>query len=155
MNNLMDLLKKTLFSVLVVCVYFFLLGTSYDLLTKPNTISNLLGFIGVTILLILGMLFIYNGIKIMIEGGFVDKKEISEAEQKWKEHVEFQMEKMKEIHKQNEALKKKSNPKQFDGVESDEPFVKTRKKPKTEKVLGEFQINNKEKVRKSTTTKTK
>lgn len=85
--------------------------------------------------------------------------------------------------------KKKSNPKQFDGVKSDEPFVKTRKKnksivkidftdakgmneiigivnpiaegrvkisvenpkPKTEKVLGEFQINNKEKVRKSTT----
>lgn len=46
--------------------------------------------------------------------------------------------------------KKKSNPKQFDGVKSDEPFVKTRTKPKTEKVLGEFQINNKEKVRKST-----
>lgn len=89
--------------------------------------------------------------------------------------------------------KKKSNPKQFDGVKSDEPFVKTRKKnksivkidftdakgmneiagivnpiaegrvkisvenpkPKTEKVLGEFQINNKEKVRKSTIKKTK
>ena len=89
--------------------------------------------------------------------------------------------------------KKKSNPKQFDGVKSDEPFVKTRKKnksivkidftdakgmneiagivnpiaegrvkisvenpkPKTEKVLGEFQINNKEKVRKSVTKKTK
>ena len=47
--------------------------------------------------------------------------------------------------------KKKSNPKQFNGVKSDEPFVKTRTKPKTEKVLGEFQINNKEKVRKSTT----
>ena len=89
--------------------------------------------------------------------------------------------------------KKKRNPKQFDGVKSDEPFVKTRKKnksivkidftdakgmneiagivnpiaegrvkisvenpkPKTEKVLGEFQINNKEKVRKSVTKKTK
>ena len=51
--------------------------------------------------------------------------------------------------------KKKSNPKQFDGVKSDEPFVKTRTKPKTEKVLGEFQINNKEKVRKSVTKKTK
>ena len=47
--------------------------------------------------------------------------------------------------------KKKSNPKQFDGVKSDEPFVKTRTKAKTEKVLGEFQINNKEKVRKSVT----
>ena len=89
--------------------------------------------------------------------------------------------------------KKKRNPKQFDGVKSDEPFVKTRKKnksivkidftdakgmneiagivnpiaegrvkisvenpkPKAEKVLGEFQINNKEKVRKSTIKKTK
>ena len=51
--------------------------------------------------------------------------------------------------------KKKANPKQFDGVKSDEPFVKTRTKPKTEKVLGEFQINNKEKVRKSVTKKTK
>ena len=51
--------------------------------------------------------------------------------------------------------KKKSNPKQFDGVKSDEPFVKTRTKSKTEKVLGEFQINNKEKVRKSTTKKIK
>jgi hypothetical protein len=47
--------------------------------------------------------------------------------------------------------KRKSNPKQFDGVKSDEPFVKTRTKAKTEKVLGEFQINNKEKVRKSVT----
>ena len=45
--------------------------------------------------------------------------------------------------------KKKSNPKQFDGVKSDEPFVKTRTKPKTEKVMGEYQLNNKEKVRKS------
>ena len=45
--------------------------------------------------------------------------------------------------------KKKSNPKQMDGVESDEPFVKTRSKPKTEKVMGEYQLNNKEKIRKS------
>ena len=51
--------------------------------------------------------------------------------------------------------KRKSNPKQFDGVKSDEPFVKTRTKAKTEKVLGEFQINNKEKVRKSVTKKVK
>lgn len=51
--------------------------------------------------------------------------------------------------------KKKSNPKQFDGIKSDEPFVKTRKKAKTEMVLGEFQINNKEKVRKSTIKKVK
>jgi energy-coupling factor transporter transmembrane protein EcfT len=46
---------------------------------------------------------------------------------------------------------KKSNPKQFDGIKSDEPFIKTRTKPKTEKVMGEYQLNNKEKVRKSVT----
>ena len=51
--------------------------------------------------------------------------------------------------------KSKSNPKQFDGVKSDEPFVKTRTKPKTEKVMGEYQLNNKEKVRKSLTKKVK
>ena len=126
MNNLMDLLRKVLFGILMVAVYFFLLGTSYDLLTKPNTLSNFLGFIGVTLLLILGMVFIYNGIKIMIESS--NNHEISEAEQKWKEHVEIQMQKM---HEQNDSLKKKSNPKQFDGVKSDEPFVKTKRKPKT------------------------
>ena len=37
------------------------------------------------------------------------------------------------MHKQNESLKKKSNPKQMDGVESDKPFVKTRKKATTKK----------------------
>lgn len=126
MNNLMDLLRKTLFSILVVMVYFFLLGTSYDLLTKPNTISNLLGIIGLTLLLILGMVFTYNAIKIMVDTD--GRREISEAEQKWKEHIELQMQKMREMHEQNEALKKKANPKQFNGVENDKPFVKTRKK---------------------------
>ena len=82
----MDLLRKVLFGILMVAVYFFLLGTSYDLLTKPNTLSNFLGFIGVTLLLILGMVFIYNGIKIMIESS--NNREISEAEQKWKEKLE-------------------------------------------------------------------
>lgn len=115
MNNLMELLKKTLFVILVVMLYFFLLGTSYDLLTKPNTLSNLLGFIGLTFMLILGMTFIYNAIKIMInDNKIVDRNELVEAERKWKEKVE--------------TLEKKSNPKQFDGVESDKPFVKTRKK---------------------------
>ena len=36
-------------------------------------------------------------------------------------------------------------------VKSVKPKVAPKSKPKTEKVLGEFQINNKEKVRKSTT----
>lgn len=124
MNNLMDLLKKTLFGVLVVLVYFFLLGTSFDLMTKPNTISNLLGFIGLVLLLAIGIVFLYNAVKIWV--GKSEYETIKDKE--WKEHIVKQMEEMRKMHEQNESLKKKSNPKQFDGVESDKPFVKTRKK---------------------------
>lgn len=121
MNNLMDLLKKTLFVALVILVYFFLLGTSFDLLTKPNTISNFLGFIGFTFLFAIGIVFIYNAVKLWV--GKSEYETIKDKE--WKEHIMKQMEAM---HKQNEESKKKSNPKQFDGVESDKFFVKTRKK---------------------------
>ena len=100
MNNLMDLLRKTLFGILVVMVYFFLLGTSYDLLTKANTISNLLGFIGLTLLLILGMVFVYNAIKIMVnDNGIVDRNDLIEAERKWKEKVEALEKKSKQKSK--------------------------------------------------------
>ena len=111
MNNLMDLLRKALFGILVVAIYFFLLGTSYDLLTKANTISNILGFIGVTILLILGMLFIYNAIKIMIESSdlFSRSEYEKQKDEEWKEHILKQMEAMNEIHKQNDSLKKKAS----------------------------------------------
>jgi cell division protein FtsB len=120
----MDLLKKTLFGVFVVLVYLFLLGTSFDLMTKPNTLSNLLGFIGLVLLLALGIMFLYNAVKL-----WVGKSEYETIkEQEWKEHIMKQMEEMQKMHKENESLKKKSNPKQFDGIESDKPFVKTRKK---------------------------
>ena len=109
MNNLMDLLKKTLFGVLVVLVYFFLLGTSFDLMTKPNTISNLLGFIGLVLLLAIGIVFLYNAVKI-----WVGKSEFeSIKEEEWKEHIEKQMKSMQEnITKHNaysDVVKKKSN----------------------------------------------
>jgi hypothetical protein len=111
MNNLMDLLRKALFGILVVAIYFFLLGTSYDLLTKANTISNILGFIGVTILLILGMLFIYNAIKIMIESSdlFSRSEYEKQKDEEWKEHILKQMEVMQEMHKENDSLKKKAS----------------------------------------------
>jgi hypothetical protein len=57
-----------------------------------------------------------------------------------------------------EIVKKKRNPKQFPEIKSEEPFVKTRKKPNTnatQKVMGEYQVNNSEKVRKSLIKKTK
>ena len=108
MNNLMDLLKKTLFGVFVVLVYFFLLGTSFDLMTKPNTLSNLLGFIGLVLLLALGIMFLYNVVKLWV--GKSEYETIKDKE--WKEHIMKQMEMMQEMHKQNEHIKKKSNPKQ-------------------------------------------
>jgi putative Mn2+ efflux pump MntP len=120
----MDLLKKTLFGVFVVLVYFFLLGTSFDLMTKPNTISNILGFIGLTLLITIGMVFLYNAVKL----SFSKSEEEKQRDEEWKEHILKQMEMMQKMHTQNEHIKKKSNPKQFDGAESDKPFVKTRKK---------------------------
>jgi hypothetical protein len=100
----MDLLKKTLFGVFVVLVYFFLLGTSFDLMTKPNTISNLLGFIGLVLLLALGVMFLYNAVKLWV--GKSEYETIKDKE--WKEHIMKQMEAMQEMHKQNDSLKKKS-----------------------------------------------
>jgi hypothetical protein len=41
-------------------------------------------------------------------------------------------------HVVHPEIKKKSNPKQFDGVKSEEPFVKTRKKRKP-KTVGEWE----------------
>jgi hypothetical protein len=105
MDNVMDLLKKTIFGTLVVLVYFFLLGTSFDLMTKPNTLSNLIGFIGLVLLLALGIMFLYNAVKL-----WVGKSEFETIKDKeWKEHIMKQMEAMQEMHTQNESLKKKSN----------------------------------------------
>jgi hypothetical protein len=100
----MDLLKKTLFGVFVVLVYFFLLGTSFDLMTKPNTLSNLIGFIGLVLLLALGIMFLYNAVKIWV--GKSEYETIKDKE--WKEHILKQMEEMQKMHKENESLKKKS-----------------------------------------------
>ncbi len=130
MNNLMDLLKKTLFGVFVVLVYFFLLGTSFDLMTKANTISNLLGFIGFALLLAIGIVFVYNAVKLSI--GKSEYETIKEKE--WKEHVEAQMKSMQEnITKHNaysDVVKKKANPKQKErkGFDTATTFLKTRKK---------------------------
>jgi predicted Holliday junction resolvase-like endonuclease len=98
-------------------------------MTKPNTISNLLGFIGLVLLLALGIMFLYNAVKLWV--GKSEYESIKDKE--WKEHIMKQMEMMQEMHKQNEHIKKKSNPKQFDGVGSDKFFVKTRKKSVTKK----------------------
>ena len=117
--------KKQIFTF--VTIWLLLEFGVYPCLTMANTFANIVGGIALLLLLIWGGLSLYDYVK---------------SDEPTKEVIN---------------TKKKSNPKQFDGVKSDEPFVKTRKKPttKTEKVLGEFQINNKEKVRTSVIKKTK
>jgi hypothetical protein len=130
---MIDFLKKYKTQIVnVITIFLILEFVIYPGLTTANTLSNILAGIGLLLLVVWGGLALYQYVT-SDKGGIVDKEELKEAEQVVKDKS------------------KKSNPKQFDGVKSDEPFVKTRTKPKTEKVLGEFQINNKEKVRKSTT----
>lgn len=96
-------------------------------LSSANTLMNISAGIGLLLLLVWGGLALYQYVT---SDNFnkVEKAILKDHEQKWKEHVEKQMEVMKEMQKQNEIIKKKSNPKQFDGIESDKPFVKTKKK---------------------------
>jgi hypothetical protein len=96
----------------------------YPCLTMANTFANIIGAIALLILILWGILEVKD---------VYDRENEEERvfNEQWKQHIEKQMDSMKEMHKQNDALKKKSNPKQFDGVKSDEPFVKTKRKPKT------------------------
>ena len=96
----------------------------YPCLTMANTFANIIGAIALLILILWGVLEVKD---------VYDRENEEERifKENWDAHIAEKMEAMKEIHKQNDALKKKSNPKQFDGVKSDEPFVKTKRKPKT------------------------
>ena len=93
----------------------------YPCLTMANTFANIIGAIALLILILWGILEVKD---------VYDRENEEERifKENWDAHIAEKMEAMKEMHKQNDALKKKSNPKQFDGVESDKPFVKTRKK---------------------------
>ena len=93
----------------------------YPCLTMANTFANILGGVALMILILWGIL----EVKDVYEKEDEDEKRFREQ---WDAHVAKQTEAMKKIHKQNDSIKKKSNPKQFDGVKSEEPFVKTRKK---------------------------
>ena len=93
----------------------------YPCLTMANTFANILGGIALMILILWGLLEVKDAYTREAEEERIFKEN-------WDAHIAKQMEEMKKMHEQNEALKKKVNPKQFDGVESDKPFVKTRKK---------------------------
>ena len=93
----------------------------YPCLTAANTFYNIVGGIALGILILWGIL----EVKDVYEREDEDEKRFR---QQWDAHIAEKTEAMKEMHKQNDSLKKKSNPKQFDGTKNDEPFVKTRKK---------------------------
>jgi len=107
--------------VIFITISLLLTYGIYPCLTMANTFANILGGIALMILILWGLLEVKD----------VYTREAEEErifKENWEAHIAKQMEAMKEMHKQNESLKKKSNPKQFDGVKSDEPFVKTKKK---------------------------
>ena len=109
-------------------ITIFLLVTFgiYPGLTMANTFINIISGIGALLLIVWGLLEVKSAF---------DREDTEEQffNQKWKEHVQKQIDEMKKMNAENESLKKKSNPKQFDGVESDKQFVKTRKKSTTKK----------------------
>ena len=101
-----EFLKKYQTQIInAITIFLILEFVIYPGLTTANTFLNIMSGIGLLLLLIWAGLALYNHV-ISDEGGIVDKTELKEAEQ----------------------MTKKKNPKQFDGVESDKPFVKTRKK---------------------------
>lgn len=87
----------------IITIFLILEFVIYPGLTHANTVANILAGVGLLLLIVWGGLALYTYVK-----GNEVTKEIIEP-------------------------KKKSNPKQFDGVKSDEPFVKTRKKSTTKK----------------------
>ena len=121
----MEKLKKYKKQIVTFITIFLLLTYGiYPCLTMANTFANILGGIALMILILWGLLEVKDAYTREAEEERIFKEN-------WEAHIAKQMEEMKEIHKQNDSLKKKSNPKQFDGVKSDEPFVKTKRKPKT------------------------
>jgi hypothetical protein len=99
----MDKLKKYQKQIFTFITIFLLLEFGiFPCLTMANTFANIVGGIA------LGILILWLGIELY---------ELIKTPSRIEEAV---IEDLK--------TKKKSNPKQMDGVESDKPFVKTRKK---------------------------
>lgn len=118
----MNKLKKYKKQIFTIITIFLLLEFGvFPCLSAANTFANIIGGIALGILILWGLLEVRDAFH-------KEDEEERIFKEKWEEHITKQMEAMKEMHEQNESLKKKSNPKQFDGVKSDEPFVKTRKK---------------------------
>ena len=83
----MEKLKKYKKQIFTFITIFLLLEFGvFPCLTMANTFANIIGAIALLVLVLWAGLELYDYVK--SSDGFVDKKEISEAEQKWKEHLE-------------------------------------------------------------------
>ncbi len=102
--------------VTFVTIFLLLEFGIFPCLTAQSTAFNFVGAIGLLLLIIWGALELYDWAKKSNE--LVNKQELKEV-------IEASEEELK--------TKKRSNPKQFDDVKSEEPFVKTRKKKKNER----------------------
>ena len=123
----MEKLKKYQKQIVTLITIFLLVTFGiYPGLTMANTFINIISGIGALLLIVWGLLEVKSAF---------DREDTEEQffNQKWKEHVQKQIDEMKKMNAENESLKKKSNPKQFDGTKSSETFVKTRKKSTTKK----------------------
>ena len=118
MNKLTKYQKQI---ITFITIFLLLTYGIYPCLTMANTFANILGGIALMILILWGLLEVKDAYTREAEEERIFKEQ-------WEAHIAKQMEEMKKMHEQNDSLKKKSNPKQFDGVKSNEPFVKTRKK---------------------------
>lgn len=100
--------------VTFITIFLLLEFGIFPSLTAESTAFNIVGGIGLLLLIIWGGLELYEWANKPDE--LVDKEELKQV-------IEMSEEELK--------TNKKPNPKQFDGVKSDEPFVKTRNKPAT------------------------
>ena len=116
----------------IITIFLILEFVIYPGLTQANTIANILAGVGLLLLVIWGGLAYYSYVT-SVNDDIFHKEELKEAEltkQKLESELGPVIDKMaKEVL----TKPKKKNPKQFDGVISEEPFVKTRKKSTTKK----------------------
>ena len=95
--------KKQIFTF--ITIFLLLEFGVYPCLTMADTFANIVGAIALLLLVLWGGFSLYDYVK--NSEGLVDKKELSEAEKEWKEHVQRQIEKMNEINSQSVEPKPK------------------------------------------------
>jgi hypothetical protein len=159
-----DFLKKYKTQIFNIITIFLILEFAvYPGLTAANTFSNILAGIGLLLLIVWGGLELYRYIT------SDNKPELKQFQAEWDEHLEkVQSETKAKAPKKKSVVKiDVTNAKNWNEVEGIvNPIVEGRVKvsvettkettkpkpkaqPKKEKVMGEYQLNNKEKVRKS------